>query len=224
MEQKDTHKSTEKRAQILAAAERIFFARGFDRTSVDELRQEAGVSKGTIYAHFEGKEALFRAVCEAIHDRLFKSVIESYPTDRADTAWLVGFGMTFARLMTSEPAILAGRTVIAIADRMPELSQAFFESGFQRGTVILARSLHHRTDISREDAPLVARLLLDLFLSGIHRQRLLGLMTEQEAYARVPDTVERAIAIVLHGAHPFCRKTKEACQHPTRGSPDCRLS
>ncbi|WP_266064112.1 TetR/AcrR family transcriptional regulator [Brucella intermedia] len=214
----------EKRTQILAAAERIFFARGFDRTSVDELRQEAGVSKGTIYAYFEGKEALFRAVCEAIHDRIFQSLNESYPADTADAAWLVGFGVTFARLMTSEPAILAARTVIAIADRMPELSQAFFESGFQRGSAVLARSLHNRGDICRKDAPLVARSLLDLFLSGIHRQRLLGLMTEQEAHARVPDTVRLAVAIVFRETEPFCRTTMEACQHTTTRSPDRRLS
>ncbi|WP_153515983.1 hypothetical protein [Agrobacterium sp. ICMP 6402] len=41
------------------------------------------------------------------------------------------------------------------------------------------------------------RSLLDLFLSGTHRGRLLGLMTEQEAHARAPETVEQAVAIVF---------------------------
>ncbi|MDE1991766.1 MAG: TetR/AcrR family transcriptional regulator [Rhizobiaceae bacterium] len=207
MDRKDTHRHTGKREQILAAAERIFFARGFDRASVDELREEADVSKGTIYAHFDGKEALFRAVCEAIHDRVFQPLVDRHSVGKADTAWLVGFGVAFARLMTSEPAILAGRTVIATADRMPELSQAFFETGFQRGAAILTRSLRERGDIPYPDAPQVARSLLDLFLSGIHRERLLGLMTEQEAHARVPETVERAVATVFRETKPFCQTT-----------------
>ncbi|TWB09555.1 TetR family transcriptional regulator [Rhizobium sp. ERR 1071] len=224
MARKDTHRNTEKRAQILAAAERIFFTRGFDRTSVDELRQEAGVSKGTIYAYFEGKEALFRAVCEAIHDGLFQSLVSRHPAGKADAAWLVGFGVTFARLMTTEPAILAGRTVIATADRMPELSRTFFASGFQRGVTILNQALIDRGDIPSHDTPQLARSLLDLFLSGTHRERLLGLMTEQEAHARVPETVERAVAIVFCETQSFCRTATDACHHPTTRTSDHRLS
>ena len=46
-------------AAILAAAARLFMARGYATVSMDAVAKEAGVSKATLYAHFTGKEALF---------------------------------------------------------------------------------------------------------------------------------------------------------------------
>lgn len=196
MKQRDGYQAhVGKRAQILAAAERVFFSRGYDRASVDELRREAGVSKGTIYAYFDSKEALFRALCDEIHDRVFTGLLATYPAE-TDREWLTRFGAAFAYMMTSEPAILAGRTVIAVADRMPEPCKAFFESGFQRGLAILAEFLSDHEVIPGLAAQPAARTLLDLFLSGLHRERLLGLMSERDAHALVPETVARAIATV----------------------------
>ncbi|HEU4534093.1 MAG TPA: helix-turn-helix domain-containing protein [Polyangiaceae bacterium] len=56
--------------RILAAATALFGRYGFQRTSVDQVAAEAGVAKGTVYAHFADKEALFRAVCQLVCDDL----------------------------------------------------------------------------------------------------------------------------------------------------------
>src|ERR1043165_265099 len=54
-------KDLEKRAAILDAAMRLFPARGYDGVSMDTIAQAAGVSKLTVYNHFEDKESLFSA-------------------------------------------------------------------------------------------------------------------------------------------------------------------
>lgn len=46
--------------QILRAALDVFGRRGFHRAQMDEVAQAAGVGKGTLYHHFESKEALLR--------------------------------------------------------------------------------------------------------------------------------------------------------------------
>src|SRR3546814_8149225 len=51
---------------ILENARRMFTRLGFDGTSMDELAQHAGVSKATIYNHFDSKEALFEATFERL--------------------------------------------------------------------------------------------------------------------------------------------------------------
>lgn len=56
--------------RILAAATSLFGRYGFQRTSMDQVAAEAGVAKGTVYAHFEDKEAVFRAVCQLVCDDL----------------------------------------------------------------------------------------------------------------------------------------------------------
>jgi AcrR family transcriptional regulator len=52
------------RQQILAAAERLFAARGFGGTSLEDVASEAGYSKGAVYSNFAGKNDLFFAVIE----------------------------------------------------------------------------------------------------------------------------------------------------------------
>ena len=50
------------RRAVLDAARRSFGKKGYAQTSVDEIAAEARVTKGAVYHHFVGKEALFRAV------------------------------------------------------------------------------------------------------------------------------------------------------------------
>lgn len=52
-------RSEETQARILDAAIKRFSITGFDGTSVDEICNEAGVSKGAFYHHFTTKQALF---------------------------------------------------------------------------------------------------------------------------------------------------------------------
>ncbi len=53
-----------KRVQILDAAEQLFFEKGYDRTSVQDLLDALSMSKGGFYHYFDSKEAVLRAVSE----------------------------------------------------------------------------------------------------------------------------------------------------------------
>ena len=50
------------RRAVLDAARSLFGRKGYPQTSVDEIAAAARVTKGAVYHHFAGKEALFRAV------------------------------------------------------------------------------------------------------------------------------------------------------------------
>jgi AcrR family transcriptional regulator len=52
----------EREARILDATAELFAHYGFDKTTVSEIARAAGVSKGSIYLHFESKEALLEAL------------------------------------------------------------------------------------------------------------------------------------------------------------------
>jgi TetR/AcrR family acrAB operon transcriptional repressor len=54
------------RTLILDAAERVFHLRGVSRTSLQEIAQEAGLTRGAIYWHFENKGELFHAMMERV--------------------------------------------------------------------------------------------------------------------------------------------------------------
>ena len=54
------------RRQLLEAAERMFAEKGVSRTSLQDIAQAAGVSRGAIYWHFKNKADLFNAMMERI--------------------------------------------------------------------------------------------------------------------------------------------------------------
>lgn len=49
-------------AEIITAAEKLFYAKGFENTSMDEIAKDAEFTKKTVYQYFSGKEDLFYAV------------------------------------------------------------------------------------------------------------------------------------------------------------------
>lgn len=55
---------SERRAQILDAAQKLFFARGWDEVTIADVLIEAGISKGGFYHHFAAKEDLLDGVVE----------------------------------------------------------------------------------------------------------------------------------------------------------------
>lgn len=56
--------SEERREQILNAASLVFARRGFHLSRMDDIASEAGVSKGTLYWYFEGKDDLIQSLLD----------------------------------------------------------------------------------------------------------------------------------------------------------------
>jgi AcrR family transcriptional regulator len=58
------------RGQLIEVATRLFAEHGYDGTSIEAVLSVAGVSRGALYHHFAGKEALFEAVVAAVTDQV----------------------------------------------------------------------------------------------------------------------------------------------------------
>lgn len=63
-------RSERSRAQILEAALKLFSHRGYGATSVRDIAEAAGLSKGNVYHHFPDKEAIFRALLDQYFDAM----------------------------------------------------------------------------------------------------------------------------------------------------------
>ena len=79
-----------RRGQILDTAERLFFERGYDRTSIQDILNALNLSKGGFYHYFDAKETVLRELCERRWEmRLEKVKVElrdgrRSPVDRLD--------------------------------------------------------------------------------------------------------------------------------------------
>ena len=67
---KKVEKGQATRAALMDAAAGLFATRGYADVSIDDVLAETGVSRGALYHHFPGKEALFLAVFEAMEARI----------------------------------------------------------------------------------------------------------------------------------------------------------
>ena len=64
------------RGQLIEVATGLFAEHGYEGTSIEAVLTAAGVSRGALYHHFAGKEALFTAVLEAVSERITAQLTE----------------------------------------------------------------------------------------------------------------------------------------------------
>ncbi|MDR7434458.1 MAG: TetR/AcrR family transcriptional regulator [Armatimonadota bacterium] len=74
------------RRQILEAARQVFSERGYHGTSMDDIAQASGTSKGALYFHFSSKEELFHALVEEFAQILAEEVAQAIQRERGAVA------------------------------------------------------------------------------------------------------------------------------------------
>jgi AcrR family transcriptional regulator len=74
---KNVERGQATRAHLVDVATRLFAERGYDRTSIEAVLAESGVSRGSLYHHFPGKDALFWAVLEGVAARVGQQMAEA---------------------------------------------------------------------------------------------------------------------------------------------------
>jgi TetR/AcrR family transcriptional regulator of autoinduction and epiphytic fitness len=60
---------SKKRAAIIYGAEDIFISMGYKEASMDKIAEKAGISKKTVYNHFQSKENLFEVIVNGLTER-----------------------------------------------------------------------------------------------------------------------------------------------------------
>jgi AcrR family transcriptional regulator len=75
------------RQELLTAAEACFVTRGFHATSVDQVAERAGYTKGAVYSNFAAKEDLFFAVYERRVERVLTEVVPGLRQAGAERAF-----------------------------------------------------------------------------------------------------------------------------------------
>lgn len=63
------------RQHLIEVATQLFADRGYDGTSIEAVLERAGVSRGSLYHHFAGKDRLFEAVVEAVHAKVGEATL-----------------------------------------------------------------------------------------------------------------------------------------------------
>ncbi|OLF56108.1 TetR/AcrR family transcriptional regulator [Pseudomonas chlororaphis] len=125
-------KDLAKRQAILEAAKTLFLSNGYANTSMDAVAGEAGVSKLTVYSHFNDKETLFSAAVMAKCEEQLPTLFFELPPGMSIESVLLNIARGFHLLINSEESLNLHRLIMALGSQDPKLSQIFFEAGPQR--------------------------------------------------------------------------------------------
>ncbi|WP_433675655.1 TetR/AcrR family transcriptional regulator [Microbacterium gorillae] len=147
----------QRRDEILDAAVKLFIENGFGGVTFDDIREEAHVTKRTIYGHFATRAEIFLAAVERLRDRAL-----THP----GAGSLQELATSIVEILHSDEAIALHRLVIASAREFPELGAQFYRDGPES---YIAALRQHVSD------PALAEALFSLLLGEPHRRRLLGL-------------------------------------------------
>ncbi|WP_245416791.1 TetR/AcrR family transcriptional regulator [Undibacter mobilis] len=135
-----------KRRQILDGARQVFLDRGFDAASMIDIAKAAGVSKGTLYVYFKDKDDLFDSMVRGECVMQLDGVFDFDHNDHDVEAVLLQHGQMFVKTLANYKRLSSWRTVIAVAERMPEIGRKLYESGPARGIASLAAYLKAQTE------------------------------------------------------------------------------
>src|SRR6202045_2662148 len=189
-----------KRRQIIDGARKVFLGLGFDGASMGEIAREAGVSKGTLYVYFADKNRLFEAIVEEESLEQGKLAFNFDP-ERDVTTTLMEFGQAYIQVLCRPGGGSAIRTVMAIAERMPDVGRRFYSHVVAHTIARLAGYLETRAaagDLEIGDCQLAATQFMQMCQASLFMPFLFQAAPAPSA-ERIAQVVESATRIFLAG-------------------------
>jgi TetR/AcrR family transcriptional repressor of mexJK operon len=197
-------KDLAKRQAILDAAKVLFLSHGYANTSMDAVATAAGVSKLTVYSHFNDKETLFSsavmAKCEEQLPPLFFELPAGIPVENV----LLNIARGFHQLINSDESVNLHRLMMALGTQDPKLSQIFFEAGPERMVQGMERLLKRidETGALSIDQPRNAAEHFFCLLKGAGNFRLLYCCGEPLSEEAAESHVQEVVGLFMRAYRP----------------------
>ncbi|MGB8196260.1 MAG: TetR/AcrR family transcriptional regulator [Acidimicrobiales bacterium] len=183
--------------EILEAAIGTFLSKGYEGATMEEIASRAGVSKQTVYKHFNDKYHLYAEIVLSTTDdmsTLIELIAQQLPETTDLRKALGQLAQTFLTALMQPRVLKLRRLVIATADRFPEISTAWYEKGFERVLQALAssfRALARRQLLVLDDPTVAAEHFVGmLFWIPVNRAMFSG----DDDYATNHDLIDVAEA------------------------------
>lgn len=197
-------KDLEKRAAILQAGKRLFPRQGFDGTSMDAIANEAGVSKLTVYSHFNDKETLFKEVIQAKCEEQLPAELFLADLKGPIRGQLQTIARAFFNLIASEEAVSLHRMMTAQTQQSTKLAQMFWEAGPKRLQDSFEAFLRAEIDGGQLDIPDPRRATGQFFclLKGELHARMSFGCCEPYTETDVDEHIEATVELFLRAYAP----------------------
>lgn len=129
------NKGENNRQSIVAAADQLFYRRGYNQTSFRDISEETGIPRGNFYYYFKTKEEILGAVVDArLHD--FEAMLEECDNSTSDPGKRI---LCFTNmLVASEDSVLqAGCPIGTLSSELAKDDKSYRE--MSRAVFVLVR-------------------------------------------------------------------------------------
>lgn len=191
----DPRPASDHQQRVLQAACALFLRDGY-RVSMGAVAREAGVSKQTVYAHFDNKDTLFHAAVEQLVLPLHASLA---PESRGLATTLHALAQAHHTYVMDHAHVALGRMLIAEAPRFPAAAKTFFRTAIDTVAARLARCMGEAMEQGRmrpEDPDVAAELFLSM-LHGLEGDRRLFGMRARGQQAQ-DEWARHAVTVFMH--------------------------
>lgn len=160
--------SEERKSQIIEAAMNVFARQGFHDARMDDIAQEAGLSKGALYLYYKSKDAIIAAILNyffALEMRKIRAILEA-GNDLSIDERLLSINHFFAAdlkwLSTAAPIMFEFYAVAARQKVVRQSLKGYFKEYRDLVTVFIQRSID-QGEIGPADAEQIAVMLASLY-------------------------------------------------------------
>src|ERR1700684_4551839 len=138
----------ERPQEILEAAFAEFSRNGYAVTTLDQIAERAGVTKGTIYVYFDNKEHLFISMVREIMKVTLDTVQEMFERHEGSTADLLRaqFSFIYQHIVEDRRRREVVRMLIAEAPRFPDLGDRYYQESWRPCLDLLKQAIQRGID------------------------------------------------------------------------------
>jgi len=141
-------RKAERPQEILEAAFNEFSRNGYAMTTLDQIAERAGVTKGTIYVYFENKEHLFISMVRELMRATLDTVQDMFERHDGSTVDLLRaqFSYIYEHIVEDRRRREVVRMLIAEASRFPALADRYHEEIHRPCVDLLAQAIRRGID------------------------------------------------------------------------------
>ncbi len=172
-----TNRSAAKTQAILQGAMQEFLVHGYAATSMDKVAKAAGVSKATVYSHFQDKENLFNAVIQDLVKDKFQTVMgleQPQSLEQEPKIVLAAMANRMLANVTSDRIFQNFiRIIIGESGRFPELAKAYVNNLAKPAIATLTQYFKSHPELNLEDPEATVRVMIGTLVYFVMLQEML---------------------------------------------------
>lgn len=191
-------KDAAKRAAILEAARRLFARQPFEQVTMEAVAALAGVSKMTVYSHYNDKETLFEAFISVMATTMIGALPQAVTAGDLSER-LSALGQAFLGVVVGVELCATAHTLPVTLRANRKLAERFYAAGPERVRAALAAIIGSAADSGElrvDDAFLAADDLVSLWL-GNRPERIAFGLAEPASEAEIQMMAARGTRVFL---------------------------